>query len=74
MTTTVLKDRAVFRHATVAATSATVLERTWATLGLWRERARERRHLAEMTPQMLNDIGISRAAARAEAARPFWLG
>ncbi len=74
MTTTVLKDRAVFRHATVATTSATILERTWATLGLWRERARERRHLAEMTPQMLNDIGISRAAARAEAARPFWLG
>ena len=74
MTTTVLKDRSVFRRTIVANTSASILERTWTVLGLWRERARERRRLAEMTPQMLNDIGVSRVAARAEAARPFWLG
>ena len=74
MTTTVLKNRSMFRHTAVAATSATVLGRARVALYLWRERARQRVHLAEMSPQMLEDIGVSRAAARAEAGKPFWLG
>ena len=74
MTTTVLKNRSVFRHTTVAASSASLLSRAWVTLGLWRERARQRMHLAEMSPQMLEDIGVSTAAARAESGKPFWLG
>jgi uncharacterized protein YjiS (DUF1127 family) len=69
MTTTVLKNRTALRHTTAAAG----LARTWATLRLWRERARQRTHLAELSPEMLDDVGISRAAAHAEAARPFWL-
>jgi uncharacterized protein YjiS (DUF1127 family) len=73
MTTTVLKNRSVFRHTTVAATPAALLGRAWVALRLWRERARQRTHLAEISPQMLNDIGISRTAARAEAGKPFWL-
>ena len=38
----------------------------------WYDRARERRALMELSDHMLRDIGISRADARREAARPFW--
>ena len=74
MTTIVLKNRSLFRHTSAAATSATILGRARVALYLWGERARQRMHLAEMSPQMLEDIGVSRAAARAEAGKPFWLG
>jgi uncharacterized protein YjiS (DUF1127 family) len=69
MTTRVLKYRAALRHTTISS----VLTDAWETIGLWCERARQRRHLAEMSPQMLADIGLSRSAARAEAGKPFWL-
>ena len=39
----------------------------------WMERARSRRQLAELDDRMLADIGVDRAAAHAEADRPFWL-
>ena len=46
-----------------------------ATIRLWSERSRQRRHLREL-PQwddyLLNDIGVSREAALREAAKPFW--
>ena len=38
----------------------------------WDERARERRHLMELSDHMLRDIGISRAEAFGEAEKPFW--
>lgn len=31
-----------------------------------------RRHLREMDPRMLADVGLSRAEAAVEAARPMW--
>jgi uncharacterized protein YjiS (DUF1127 family) len=37
----------------------------------WRVR-RERRQLLEMNDHMLRDVGLTRAQARQEAARPFW--
>jgi uncharacterized protein YjiS (DUF1127 family) len=46
--------------------------RALATLMQWRERARQRRALQEMSDHMLRDIGISRAEASGEAAKPFW--
>lgn len=33
---------------------------------------RERRALAELTPEQLADIGVSKAEAIAESRRPFW--
>ena len=68
MTSTALKNHSAVRSATFAGTFA----RAWATIETWRERARQRRHLAEMSVEMLTDIGISRSAARAEAGKPFW--
>ena len=69
MTTTALKNRFAFQD--VSASSA--FANTLATVALWRERARQRRDLAEMSAEMLSDIGVSRSAARAEAGKPFWV-
>jgi uncharacterized protein YjiS (DUF1127 family) len=38
----------------------------------WVDRARQRRRLCELSDQMLRDIGLTRADAWAEYAKPFW--
>jgi uncharacterized protein YjiS (DUF1127 family) len=38
----------------------------------WQQRAAGRRQLMRLTERDLNDIGISRSQARAEASKPFW--
>ena len=44
-----------------------------AEVGLtWLDRARQRRHLCELNDHMLRDIGLTRADAWAEYAKPFW--
>ena len=40
----------------------------------WHHRARQRRALLQLSDHMLHDVGISRAEARGEAAKPFWRG
>ena len=42
-------------------------------LDIWWERAAARRQLAEMEDHILQDIGLSREAARQEARKPFWV-
>lgn len=69
MTTTILRNRSALRHTTVSGAFANLCT----SIGLWRERARQRRRLAEMSVEMLNDIGVSASAARAEAGKPFWV-
>ena len=44
----------------------------WARLRYWREMALQRAELANMSDEMLKDLGISRAEAEFEARRPFW--
>ena len=68
MTTTALKNRFALRHTTVSGAFASI----WVAIDVWRERASQRRSLAEMSPEMLRDIGLSTSAARAEAGKPFW--
>ncbi|WP_229677900.1 DUF1127 domain-containing protein [Caldovatus sediminis] len=51
---------------------ALAIERASRTLGLWLERARQRRRLAALTDAALRDIGISRHDAAREASKPFW--
>ena len=41
-------------------------------LGLWYRRSQDRRHLAELDDRLLNDLGIDRAQANFETAKPFW--
>lgn len=38
----------------------------------WNERSRQRQALAELDDHLLEDIGISRTAANAEASKAFW--
>ena len=44
----------------------------WEVIQLWHSRARQRRQLADLSPELLRDVDISLDAARAEAAKPFW--
>ena len=38
----------------------------------WRVRSATRRQLGELNARLLRDIGIDRATAADEAAKPFW--
>jgi uncharacterized protein YjiS (DUF1127 family) len=40
----------------------------------WQERARERRHLADMTDHMRADVGLSACDVAREADKAFWQG
>ncbi|MGE0753394.1 MAG: DUF1127 domain-containing protein [Variibacter sp.] len=60
-------DAKRWRHAALAAIRAGL-----ATIDLWCSRATQRRILAEFDDQRLQDIGITRAQAEAEIAKPFW--
>ena len=42
------------------------------TVLAWHDRTRQRRALRELSDHMLRDIGMDRAAALAEATKPFW--
>ncbi len=39
---------------------------------VWQERAEQRYRLAALDDYRLQDLGLSRADAAAEAAKPFW--
>ena len=43
-----------------------------ATLVAWMERGRSRRVLATLDDHQLHDIGVTRAEAQLESAKPFW--
>jgi uncharacterized protein YjiS (DUF1127 family) len=43
-----------------------------ATLRLWRQRARERRALADLTERELADFGATSADVYRELSTPFW--
>jgi uncharacterized protein YjiS (DUF1127 family) len=51
-------------------------KRGWlANLRLWLERSRQRRALGELamrSDHLLNDVSLTEAQARREAAKPFW--
>jgi len=42
------------------------------TLRIWHIRAAERRQLLDMDDHLLADIGLTRADAMAESAKPVW--
>ncbi len=55
-----------------AASGKCLFDHTIIVLQQWRERAKQRRHLATLEPRELSDVGISSKAAIMEAAKPFW--
>lgn len=52
------------RKVTIAGYAAEMLR--------WYDRARQRRQLKNMDARMLDDIGVTRAQADAEARKPGW--
>jgi uncharacterized protein YjiS (DUF1127 family) len=42
------------------------------TIHVWQQRRRQRLALRELDDRLLRDFGITRAAVRGEAAKPFW--
>jgi uncharacterized protein YjiS (DUF1127 family) len=42
------------------------------TLGIWVQRSRQRKHLAQLDKHLLNDIGLTEAMVAKEIAKPFW--
>lgn len=49
-------------------------DRLWETVSIWRQRARDRRGLAELSDYELRDIGITPAERFQEMRKPFWRG
>lgn len=49
-----------------------LIARALERLLLWQERASQRHALASLDDHLLKDLGISRAEALCEAAKPFW--
>ena len=68
MTTVTLK----YAHLGEFDNLGSVFHRALSRVFLWQMRASQRRQLAELSADQLRDIGISRAEALAEAAKPFW--
>jgi uncharacterized protein YjiS (DUF1127 family) len=63
----------------VARTAAQRSERAFALLRnaigivrLWQEPLRQRRALAQLSPYLLRDLGITRYGAEVECSKPFW--
>ena len=50
-----------------------LIRRVFATLVVWSARMEQRRSLAEMDSRQLDDLGLTRDAALAEARKPFWV-
>lgn len=49
-----------------------VLDGAVQQFAIWRERARERQLLAQLSDRELRDIRLSRQQAQVEASKPFW--
>ncbi|WP_085941084.1 DUF1127 domain-containing protein [Hoeflea sp. 108] len=48
------------------------LKSFWRALMRWADRANQRRDLAELERDRLDDLGISPEACRRECEKPFW--
>ena len=68
MTTATIKLHAPDHGVSLRESAATLLK----AANLWRSRARQRKHMLELSVDQLQDVGITREAALAEAAKPFW--
>ena len=52
--------------------SESLSARVLATFRLWRQRARERNELAQLTARDARDLGIDPGLVSYEASKPFW--
>ncbi|WP_298255993.1 DUF1127 domain-containing protein [uncultured Litoreibacter sp.] len=64
---------ALSARAKVAPTARAAVKLAFVLMS-WDEAYRTRRALKGLTAEQLQDVGITRAQAEAEARRPFWRG
>ena len=60
------------RHFDLSQALMQAVMKAAATLYLWQDRAVQRYRLAELDAHALQDIGVPRRQALAEAGKPFW--
>ena len=63
-------DRSLF--ATYGAPEQISVRKLLATLAEWKMRSATRQALSRLDDRGLADVGLTRAKARVEAAKPFW--
>ena len=56
----------------VVANTKTILRQVWTKIVTWHQRSRQRRHLSELSDDMLKDIGLTHEIQRMEIAKRFW--
>ena len=56
----------------IGARSGNPLKRLYATIAAWQQRYELRQHLLTLDDRLLDDIGMDRATASREAAKPLW--
>ncbi|MEZ5830503.1 MAG: DUF1127 domain-containing protein [Dongiaceae bacterium] len=66
------KSGSYFVRPTQAKVDRGLVTRLFDHVLAWRERVRQRRHLAQLDDRLLSDIGLSRVEVEQEIARPFW--
>ncbi len=71
-TSDVTGDHALALAPSKSLVRSLTFERLRRVVGRWIERSRQRRALMWLDDLALADIGITRAEAAREAARPFW--
>ena len=66
------KSGSYFVRPTRTKTSDGLVTRLFDQVLTWLDRARQRRHLAELDDRLLRDIGLSRAEVHHETSQRFW--
>ena len=72
MSTTTPDLHATYSATRVSGLDAGVLAKLRATLAEWHLRATLRPRLSRLSDHLLRDMGMTRAEAEHEAAKPFW--
>jgi uncharacterized protein YjiS (DUF1127 family) len=72
MTEEVIMDRVAMAVDSPSAEIGARVGGAVALLACWRDRARQRRQLAQLDARQRADIGITRCDVARECAKPFW--
>ena len=62
----------ILNKKTIDLTDSPARRNLFDTLGVWVQRSRQRKHLAQLDQHLLDDIGLTEEMAAKEVAKPFW--
>ncbi len=69
---TYMSDNSFHISNNLIAAMAAVIHTVSKTVAIWNSRMIQRRHLLDLDPSQLDDIGINKGEAIKEAAKTFW--